>query len=423
MKTFLRENKLGLIFLGLPVLGLMILSNINFYQIQYDRTPWVELGTPPSPVKYIMHIGFSKVPSNQPNPAIYVVSKDINTYRCCSADGWQKSKYPTYNFSAYAFTEEQMEEKAGTPYCGNKIEQEWEIKQESERGTAEDRPVGICDSADSYEYAVIQLKEDGTIREKYVDGRGIYRLREKLSSFFSAWFALSVLVLVVAFIKRGWQGLKTRWHENKVGWLLLSIPVLCLVLLWNTNIYKIWYDNTPWKSLGSPPSKAVKIFDVDFQYSPYNSKQLEQSPEIEVYAKNFLIYSMNWKGQWDSGRYPNYLEFDRLRETNLRSSEIQCITKIQMSWQINEEQDQNASLIDMRGSCAHYSFDSDRYVVFKIMQNGDIWEKYVNGEIPRNFRKWTTFYLCLFLILSAPIWTRLFIDFDFLKLKPDYDAK
>ena len=94
-----------------------------------------------------------------------------------------------------------------------------------------------------------------------------------------------------------------------------------------------------------------------------------------------------------------------------------------MSWQVDEEQDQNASLIDARGSCAYNSFDSDRYVVFKIMHNGDILEKYVNGEIPRNLRKWTTFYLCLFLILSAPIWTRLFFQFDFLKPKPDYDAK
>lgn len=426
MKTFLWENKPGLIFLGIPVLCWIILSNINLYQIKYDRTPWVELGAPPAPVTSILQVGFAKVASNKPNPAIYVLDKDINTYRCCSVDGWQKTKDPTYSFPAYAFTEEQRKEKRGTPYCGLKIEKEWQLKQESEQGITRSDSYGICDTVDSYEYAVIQFKEDGTIREKYVAGEGIYILKEKLPSFFISWLSIVVLAAVASLIKRNWQDLKIhwreskmgpqdlkkRWRENKTGGLVLGIPVLCLVILWNVNIYRIWYDNTPWVKIDSPPSEVTRFNYVSFPYIT------GRTPEISIYAEDKKVYYMNWMGQWDSGRYPDYWQ---LRHT-ISPEESACVTKIQNAWWLDDEQDHSAHLIYTRGSCAFYSFDSDQYLVLKVAQNGDIWEKYVDSENPRQIRKWITFSICLFLGMASPFWINLFIDFDFLKLKPDYSA-
>lgn len=426
MRIFLRENKLGLIFLGIPVLYWIILSNINLYQIQYDRTQWVELGAPPAPVTTILQVGFAKGASNEPNPAIYVLDKNINTYRCCSVDGWQKTKYPTYTFPAYAFTEEQRKEEQGDFYCGLKIEEEWELRQETKQGIARSDSYGICDTVDSYEYAVIQFKEDGTIREKYVAGGRIYKLKEKLSSFFISWLGISALVVVASPIKRNWQtlkihwreskmgpqSLKMRWQENQTGRFVLGIPILCLAILWNVNIYRIWYDSTPWIKISSPPVKVTRINYVSF---PYITGRM---PEISIYAEDRKVYYMNWMGQWDSGRYPDYWQ---LRHT-ISPEESACVTKIQNAWWLDDEQDQSARSIYTRGSCAFYSFDSDQYVVLKIDQNGEIWEKYVDGENPRQTRKWITFSICLFLGLSSPFWIHLFIDFDFLKLKSNYDA-
>lgn len=426
MRIFLRENKLGLIFLGIPVLYWIILSNINLYQIQYDRTQWVELGAPPAPVTTILQVGFAKGASNEPNPAIYVLDKNINTYRCCSVDGWQKTKYPTYTFPAYAFTEEQRKKEQGDFYCGLKIEEEWELRQETKQGIARSDSYGICDTVDSYEYAVIQFKEDGTIREKYVAGGRIYKLKEKLSSFFISWLGISALVVVASPIKRNWQtlkihwreskmgpqSLKMRWQENQTGRFVLGIPILCLAILWNVNIYRIWYDSTPWIKISSPPVKVTRINYVSF---PYITGRM---PEISIYAEDRKVYYMNWMGQWDSGRYPDYWQ---LRHT-ISPEESACVTKIQNAWWLDDEQDQSARSIYTRGSCAFYSFDSDQYVVLKIDQNGEIWEKYVDGENPRQTRKWITFSICLFLGLSSPFWIHLFIDFDFLKLKSNYDA-
>ena len=132
---------------------------------------------------------------------------------------------------------------------------------------------------------------------------------------------------------------------------------------------------------------------------------------------------MNGMGQWDSAYRPDSLILSRINNDAISPDESVCITKIQNAWGVEDEQDKNAYLMYTKGSCAYYSFSDNHYVVYKIMQNGDIWVKYMTDEEPKEFRKWVTFSLCLFLALSSPIWIHLFIDFDFLKLKPDYNAK
>ena len=205
--------------------------------------------------------------------------------------------------------------------------------------------------------------------------------------------------------------MKSFLRENKLRLLLLGIPVLCLIVLWNINIYKIWYDRTPWKNLGMPFYQTVKQlshvhFGVNYSY-PY------------VVVEDGSMYSFDWIGQWRPEGYPEYPDYEK---RNIEE-EHECARKIELLWNLESEKDKSSKIIEARGACAYYSFDNYQYAVFKISQDGEILEKYVNGKEPRIFRNWATFYLCLFLVLSAPIWTRLFFQFDFLKPKPDYNAK
>ena len=211
--------------------------------------------------------------------------------------------------------------------------------------------------------------------------------------------------------------MKTRLRENKLGLFLLGMPILGLIVLWNINVYKIWYDHTPWVKLEPSPSKVVIIHYVSF---PYSRTRL---PELSVYAEDKKVHHMNGDGQWDSAYRPDYLQLGRIKASTIPSYESVCVTKIQIAWALDDEQDQNATIIYTRGSCAYRSSDDNQYAVYKIMQNDDIWVKYVTDEKPREFRKWVTFSICLFLALSSPFWIHIFADFDFLKLKPDYDAK
>lgn len=207
-----------------------------------------------------------------------------------------------------------------------------------------------------------------------------------------------------------------RWQENKLGWLVLGVPLLGLAILWSVNVYKVWYDNTPWVKIASPPSKVTKIHYVSF---PYTTNGL---PEIEAYAEDRKVYHLNGMGKWNSGHYPDYLELSHFKGNNISPQESVCVTKIRNEWQLDDEQDQNAYLIYTRGSCPFYANMNYKYVVYKFMNDGTVFGKYLTDEEPNEFRQWATFLLCLFLGVSSPIWIYLFVDFGFLKLKPDHRA-
>lgn len=235
---------------------------------------------------------------------------------------------------------------------------------------------------------------------------------------------------------------------NKLGLFLLGIPVLCLITLWNINIYKIWWEYfTPWEYYGSPSENPiVKIGEIDFPYGPspdstphyfsnsrYPTNLVSASrPDVYVYSRDdYQSYVLTSQGSWHA------VQFARnppLSNFALIKNQQKCGDELTSEWKLPEEHFPNASSVDARGFCFS---DRQQYVVYRIDQNGDIWEKYMHKDDPERLRDQITngiFYFVIgfvvfgglgslpsVLLLIANLWNRLF-EYDPFKLKPDYDA-
>ena len=192
--------------------------------------------------------------------------------------------------------------------------------------------------------------------------------------------------------------------------------ILCLTTLWNINISKTHYCLTPWKSLGSPPAKAVRLLRVDLP-GVYQSKKIQ--PIIYVYSEDRKIYSCCSSpsvSQWGPGEYSYYAFSDYERDRK-----IMCARQIKQKWQLGEEEFLDAKDFIAQGECTPYN--SDKLAIYQIKQDGTVWRKYVNEENIKNFRERLSFYISLLMLLYILKPIRYFRSIDPLALRPDYDAQ
>ena len=229
--------------------------------------------------------------------------------------------------------------------------------------------------------------------------------------------------------------MKTFLRENKLGLFLLGVPVFCLIVLWNVNIYRIWYDRTPWKNFGSPSETQIaKIGQLDFpdtsdvpssaSFPRYDSNNLVSGPRPQVYvygAGDGEIFVLHSLGGWNSvGAVRN----PRL-DSEIITIQKQCAVDLRNKWGLKEEFVPDARLVEARGFCVP---DNHQYVVYQVDENGDVLEKYIQSNDPELLRIQITYLIILFMIgicaiWSAPVWWKRLVEYDPLKLKPDYDAK
>jgi hypothetical protein len=202
-------------------------------------------------------------------------------------------------------------------------------------------------------------------------------------------------------------------RENKWGLFLLVVPILCLIVIWNINIYKVWWDYfTPWKNFGSPPAKVEQILRVNFPHSPFQ----EARPIIYVYTFDRRVYVLDGRAQWRLGRNMLYFaEHDFNKEEKLA-----CVDKIKQEWGLAEEDFQNAESVVAQGICSPN--DSYQYAIYQIKPDGSIWEKYVNGVMLDHCRKSVSFWVKVATILYVLVWMGVFKKDNPFKTKPDYEA-
>lgn len=210
--------------------------------------------------------------------------------------------------------------------------------------------------------------------------------------------------------------MKTFLRENKLRLLILGVPVLCLVILWSVNIYELWWDHlTPWENLGSPPgTKALIILDLYFPRSPYFESGKALAPGIQVYASDRRIYPLDSHSQWWPGEYTN-------RFGAFEKDMVTCARLLEQEWNIETQNLPEARSTIIRGECSAYQ--STQYVIYQVRQDGTIWRRYLNAEIPDNFRRNTTFYTGLTLLVVLAIWIGRVRKIDPIAIRPDYEAK
>ena len=204
--------------------------------------------------------------------------------------------------------------------------------------------------------------------------------------------------------------MKTFLRENKLRLILLGVPILCIIVIWNINFYKIWYDHTNWWNLGPiPDATAVKI--VDYQPHTVNG--------VMVLGDDGKIYMANR----DIQRYFVH-GFPSDDPTLDRQDEIQqkhdYAEKLRARWGFEEYYFHDAKSFETFGYIYYFGFT---YATFQIRENGEVWEKHFESSWVDQVRSRVTLYFCLFLILASFAWMKLFVDYEPLNPKPDYSAK
>lgn len=233
--------------------------------------------------------------------------------------------------------------------------------------------------------------------------------------------------------------MKTWARKNQSKLLLVGTLLLVLAVLWSVNIYKIWWNFTPWKRFGFPPqTQIVKVGQIDFPDDPdipsffspahYYSNNLVNGfrPEVYVHGEGngeiFVLRSL--KGEWDqvdSVRNP-------LLDNELIKVQTKCAATIQSKWKLADGMPARTRVMQARGLCItdHY-----QYVVYRIDANDSFLMKYMNSDDPEFFRMQITYVISILTMVLVVIWLRPALrdvldkasfKHDPLGLKPDYDA-
>ncbi|MFZ5857963.1 MAG: hypothetical protein ACOYZ6_14125 [Chloroflexota bacterium] len=216
--------------------------------------------------------------------------------------------------------------------------------------------------------------------------------------------------------------MKTFLRENKTELLFLGLPILCLIVLWSVNFYKLSYEHDEWKNLGMPFNTPVsKLGSIEFPYyDPLDilkSDRLKSdnfiadSPVISVWVSSGKMYSFWQDSWWTAGSLP-------FPTQEMMEDGVNCAARLQNEWKLPKETSQSADMIEARGLC---NKNNPQYAVYQIKQNGEIWEKHVDGRRIIFFRKSITVSLLFFLIVSHSFWIGLF-NINPIRPKPDYGA-
>lgn len=171
------------------ILWLTLLWSINIRRIYYELTPWKNLGSPPAKALVLLRVDFSySYPFEQNQPIIYVYAEDRKTYNCCFssiANHWGTGEHSLYAFSDY--------EKDDKVACAEQLKQEWQLKDEEFSGAKDSIVQGECVTYGSDKLALVQIKQDGTVWEKYINEGKIQYLREEISFYTGLLLFLYIL--------------------------------------------------------------------------------------------------------------------------------------------------------------------------------------------------------------------------------------
>jgi hypothetical protein len=199
MKIFLRENKgkwIALLFLMAYLVGIRY---VNVYHVWYTLTPWQNLGKPPKEPVKIMEIKLPDIGEKQPF-IVYVKGQGRDFFGCCSLTdekGWAPSDKPYYKF--YGTVD------PGPGWCAALIRAEWGVD-ENLQGIKQNLDAGRC--YPYFQYAVYQIKQNGTVRGKTFDERN-------LNAFTQVSFD-GVLCLVLVDLVLLALAVKKEIHESKL---------------------------------------------------------------------------------------------------------------------------------------------------------------------------------------------------------------
>lgn len=205
-----------------------------------------------------------------------------------------------------------------------------------------------------------------------------------------------------------------------------GLPVLCLILLWSVNIYKIWWDVTPWKNLGSPPRVTiVHIGQIEFPgswYPDFNLLHFMPGNDFRAPIPSAYVYGLG--GVYNVDAAGNWVAVESTRNPMLEpiviDNEKECAALLKATWRLREEHFPAARWVDERGYC--YS-EYYQYAAYRMDEDGNVWIKYLNSKYPEHFRDRATLYICLLLGLFLAILTGILFKTSLLNSKPDYDAR
>ncbi len=218
--------------------------------------------------------------------------------------------------------------------------------------------------------------------------------------------------------------MKTFLRKNRLRLFLLGVPIICLIVLWNVNIYKPWYDRTLWKNLGSPPSRSLHVryvrFPGTYVHTPgayFPTYFGEPEPTVDVETLDGRVYSSDLEGQWSQAEYA----YAPVYPTG-KVHKWDCAKRIEKEWGLKEEEFPHATNVFVQGKCSQGS--SYQYAIYQIRENGDIWGKYINGEDPEyfllNFTYYTFLVIVALYVFTSPV---RYENAKRLELKPDFEAK
>jgi hypothetical protein len=200
MKTFLWENKGKLILLLILTLCMVGLRTVNIHQVWYYLTPWKNLGRPPVEAQKIAQVNLP-VEGDVPQAAVYIKAAPREFYGCCNlteAGGWAPADKPFYKF--YGSVD------AKTVACTERIKFEWGIPSSIQNA----KDTGRCYP---HEYAVYQLKQDGSVWGKTVREEGPRQL--KSIAFEVIFFILLLYLVFLAIILLGKQQ-RVKENNNQI---------------------------------------------------------------------------------------------------------------------------------------------------------------------------------------------------------------
>ena len=437
MKTFLRENKSGLFFLGTPILCLIVLWSVNFYKLSYEYVEWKNLGMPFGvPARKLGSIVF---PNHDPidlltpdgfigdSPQISVWAVDGIMYSLDWQDRWWTAGFLPFP------TENMIDEGVD---CAARLRSKWRLPEEIPQDADVVEARGLCDNGKS-QYAVYRIKQNGEVWEKYVSGRDIGLLRSLITILLFLFLIFSSPFWIDLFnnvgplkphpeydAKKRRTDMRTFLQKNKLRLLLLVALFLGLIAIWNVNIYKIrWNYFTPWKDLGAPPSPAREIRYVRFPDTYVRGPGVDSltyyyqsEPTIDIVAMDDKVYSSGWNGQWSQTEY-DYAPVYPAGKVH----KWECAEKIESLWGLDDEGFPNATSVFIQGKCP--KGDSYQYAVYLISNNGNILGKYLEDEEVEYFRIGTTIYAIAAIFLCIAVWGDRFKTHRLLSLQPDYDAK
>ena len=190
MKTFYQKYRGTLIPLFMLIIALILIWNINIYKAWWIYfTPWEKFGTPSAKAEEILRIEFPTFYDEKfPRPRVYVSAEDNGIYHLNGLSQWSPGEFTYFDLSDY-HEEEKFQ-------CARTIEQEWKLNEERLRDAKNALIQGECAKHISHQYAIYQIKRDGSLWGKYIN----VEIPDKFRKDFSVYVSLAIIYFGLAWV-------------------------------------------------------------------------------------------------------------------------------------------------------------------------------------------------------------------------------